>query len=192
MMEQMKILAVLALSLGVLGCWGTDRELYVEHEFSLEERRIIESAADEWGAAADTEEAHYIYSGIFRGNSDFDFDRDYAGSHEHAAIIKSSQDEPGFNELYDDVAADQGGGEFCGIANVDYGRIVVTTECIRGLTSPEFRSVVMHELGHLLGLHDGDGRIMSDEMSPDCVDRESLELLCGILECGPNAHPTCE
>lgn len=183
---------LLAGLLLLTGCWGTDRRLYLDVNFSVEEERLIQQAANAWAEAADSDEAQYRVAGRFQGRREFSYD-EYEGAHESAAVFKISAEEEGYSKVRADI--DEGGdgavGGQCGIANVDYGRIVLVTECVAGLVDWEFQSLVMHELGHLLGLHDGQGRIMSDRWWPTCIDAEALVALCDEIDCGPRAHATC-
>lgn len=193
-MTNPNIIALTGLLLLTTSCWGTDRQLFVENDFSPEEYELIGSAAAEWGSAADSDEARYLVAGTFQGRRDFSYEHEYSGAHESAAIFKLSMvtERAGYQDLLEDAGSSD---DICGIANVDYGRIVIVSECVAALTASEFRGVVLHELGHLLGLHDSDAGLMSDDPNnqnyDDCVDQDALDEICAIVDCGPHAHATC-
>jgi hypothetical protein len=176
--------------LGLTGCYGTDGRVFIEDQFSVEETRVLREAIDAWNEAADAQ--LMTYAGTFAAHHAFDFQRDYEGPHESIAIHKVSAHEAGFGELVTDID-DHVADEFCGIANVDYGRMVLVLECLVTMTNDETRALAMHEMGHLLGLHDDQG-IMSNEGHLDlvpCVDDHSLRLLCEEHECGPQKQEGC-
>jgi hypothetical protein len=56
----------------------------------------------------------------------------------------------------------------------------------------EFRGAALHELGHMLGLEHGDGRLMDpDRELSNCIDAAALAALCALRGCADFA-PTCE
>ena len=56
------------------------------------------------------------------------------------------------------------------------------------------RGIVMHEIGHALGLpHAADGIMYKwSQDKPTCIDADALRLVCEVYRCGPNARSTCD
>lgn len=53
----------------------------------------------------------------------------------------------------------------------------------------ELRAVVLHELGHAMGLEHGDGDLMDPHVGA-CIDAVSLAALCSLRPCAEQ-RPTC-
>lgn len=51
------------------------------------------------------------------------------------------------------------------------------------------RRLVLHELGHAMGLEHGDGSLMEEHVG-DCIDEQTLAVLCETRECA-DRRPTC-
>jgi hypothetical protein len=54
------------------------------------------------------------------------------------------------------------------------------------------RQIMVHEIGHVLGLPHKNGTLMGSTSPLSCIDAHSLAQVCERYACGPNAHPTCE
>lgn len=77
-----------------------------------------------------------------------------------------------------------------------YGdRIEIELDDTHATRDPELlRGVVMHEIGHALGLPHAEDGIMYkwSQDKPTCIDANALRLVCETYRCGANARSTCE
>jgi hypothetical protein len=67
--------------------------------------------------------------------------------------------------------------------------ILVSPEAVR---SAELRGVVLHEIGHALGLEHSEGGLMHPRVRANCIDAHTVRAFCDLHGCPDGYESTCK
>ena len=164
-------------------------QMEIDTKYTEQELEIIRDSLREWVNATGSESAIiYATENVVIGDGVFTED-DQRNDFGIATMQKVSKDDPGYQSLQDQFGPNVAGAG-------KKGRLVITiTEMfydsdnsdspfMSDLKTETFHVVVLHELGHFLGLSHGDGILMrpSTKDVPDCIDQETRDSFCRIHE----------
>lgn len=170
--------------LGLLACAGTN-DFNVDVRFSPWELNSIGRAAEQWERATDSPDAVLsLRTGVvLRAGSEFvedDWEREIDG---RVGLFRVQKEESGYIEMVEKY------GDFVGLSLEGGPMIVVETY---GWNDDLLTRIVLHELGHHFGLHNGASPVMAEfvEQFPACLTLEDVEVFCTDHKCG-SMRATC-
>ena len=152
----------------------------VDSSFTKDELKIIQSSADDWLDAVDSEDGMIIFEGSFSLDKPFTIDQWDADS---GLIFKVYSTDPGYQDLkgrwgrLGTLAGFYGGGNIA---------LIVDN------AGSNLDNVTLHEMGHLFGLGHTEIEIMNPGYNDEpCIGPETLAEFCDGQDCGDDAHVTC-
>jgi len=172
-----------------IGCRSVPDALVVDSRFTDIELAEIGSAVEEWHRATGSDIADpRVETGFEFDVASMDEDDAFNGP-EPFYVRRASVHDPVFTSIadlvgYSDMIA----------ATYRHDGMILFREMYL-LPNGEvdravLRGTVLHELGHMFDLDDGDGALMSAFLAAPCIDQETLDGFCDLYACS-GQRATC-
>lgn len=182
-----KYIQNIIIAFSIFGCTSDPHMLSVEDEFSKEEEQVILESINEWMFATCSSDATIFVAFGYPSHHEFSYD-DYKNEDDGPVLHKIYSYESGYGDI-----VKVGGGNFNGCTfKSGGGNIILVADHIK--TLDYFKFILLHELGHFLGLeHYNQGLMRSVSIGESCIDQYTLNKFCEEFNsCCSSAAPTCK